>query len=494
MPFLETVIIFRTNHFAIYIGYNRDMPSGADRLRWGKLLLPFLIAIAFSLFPRSFIAESALDQSRRTDPKIAAPALARAAEELSWRKDLIEKAGSAALLAGDFNTAVELLSRAKAGGGISAEGLIALGDAYMALNQPADAVGAWHAVLANPGMDHTKAYARLAAAFWTSQNFSALREVLVAHLRETPQDSQTVYQLGLLEAVDDPRSALDRLNQAALLDPQLSDKAHTIEAGLLLADKTTDPSYRFLLIGRALGSAGEWGSARRAFQQALDQNSSNYEARAFLGEARYQLGQDGSADLRAALQADPGSVLIQALQAMTFLREGKPERAIVYLHAAASEEPDNPVWQAQLGDTLSLLGDLDAAAAYYQAAAHLAPKDAAYWQLLVRFCLKYQYQVGEVGLAAARQAVLLDEKDAVSLDLIGQVFTSLGDLISAQRFFERAIQASPENADAHLHLGFLLIQSGDSSEAQRQLLLVSILQPNSDAGQQAGRLLKQYFP
>jgi tetratricopeptide (TPR) repeat protein len=423
-----------------------------------------------------------------------APALASAAEELPWRTDLHEKAGSAALLSGDFRGAVQQLSTARAEGSISAAGLVALGDAHMALKQADEAVSAWRAVLANPEMNHTQAYARLENTYRTAQNTDALAEILNAHVREDPKDAQVVYQAGLMEAVDSPKTGLDRLNQAALLDPTLGEKVHTIDTGLLLADQTGDPSYGLLQIGRALGSAGEWWTARYAFQKAVEVNGSNYEARAFLGEARYQLGQDGSADLHAALQADPGSVLIQALQAVAFLRAGAPERAIVYLHAAAAQEPDNPVWPAQLGDAMALLGDLDGAAGYYLAAARLAPKDAATWELMVRFSLKYQYQVGVMGLTAARQAVLLNGQDAGALDLMGQVFTSLGDLVSAQRFFERAIAASPNNADAHLHLGFLLLQAGDGAEAQRQLLLASILQPDTDAGQQAGRLLKQYFP
>jgi tetratricopeptide (TPR) repeat protein len=77
---------------------------------------------------------------------------------------------------------------------------------------------------------------------------------------------------------------------------------------------------------------------------------------------------------------------------------------------------------------------------------------------------------------------------------MGQVFSALNDLSSARRFFERAIAAAPDYVEAHFHLGYVLLTLGETLPARDELLLASKLQPDSHAGQQASRLLKQYFP
>lgn len=141
-----------------------------------------------------------------------------------------------------------------------------------------------------------------------------------------------------------------------------------------------------------------------------------------------------------------------------------------------------------------MLGSLTDAVGYYQLAVKLAPRNPVYWRMLASFCLDHHYMVSEIGLAAARQGVLLDPTSAESLDMMGQVFTALEDTINAERYFERAISAAPNAPSAHLHLGYLLLQEGDKVTARQQLQLASNLQPGSSIGQQADRLLQEYFP
>ena len=52
-------------------------------------------------------------------------------------------------------------------------------------------------------------------------------------------------------------------------------------------------SARLVVIGRSLGLVEEWALAARAFNEAVQADDSNAEARAWLGEARQHIDEDG---------------------------------------------------------------------------------------------------------------------------------------------------------------------------------------------------------
>jgi len=65
------------------------------------------------------------------------------------------------------------------------------------------------------------------------------------------------------------------------------------------------------------------------------------------------------------------------------------------------------------------------------------------------------YQLEDVGLPAARQALTLEPDNPVLMDLLGTVYLQLADLDSAERFFLRALERDPEQAAILIHLGQL---------------------------------------
>ncbi|HEY5669511.1 MAG TPA: tetratricopeptide repeat protein, partial [Anaerolineales bacterium] len=138
--------------------------------------------------------------------------------------------------------------------------------------------------------------------------------------------------------------------------------------------------------------------------------------------------------------------------------------------------------------------DLEAALQAYQKTVELAPNDPAYYRLLAGFSARYEYQVGAVGLSAARRAVLLDPANPDSLDSMGQVLFLLGDLTSAERFFLRALDADPNHAPAHLHLGLAYMLQGERDRAYQEWKLVTSLASGTPAAEQAERLVRNYFP
>jgi tetratricopeptide (TPR) repeat protein len=148
----------------------------------------------------------------------------------------------------------------------------------------------------------------------------------------------------------------------------------------------------------------------------------------------------------------------------------------------------------EAGSLLATQGDLAAAQAAYMKAVDLAPHDPAYLRLLAGFCLKYDNQVRELALPAARRAVAMGPEDPANLDLMAQVLLELNDLLNARRFLQRALQAQEDFPLAHLHLGQLYLASGDLPAAEKELSLARSLAPGSPAAGHAQRLLQSYFP
>ena len=306
-----------------------------------------------------------------------------------------------------------------------------------------------------------------------------------------PADAQLHFYLGLLKAVTEPDSALADLSLAAEIDPSLGDFVRSFRRSIKTARLAEDPAFSLVTAGRSLASIDEWELASQAFRNASALRPDYAEAWAFLGESRQHLGENGLPDLKKALALDPDSISANILLGLYWERQERFDLALVYVHQAADLDPDNPDFQAELGQVLASLGDLSTAFEYYRKATELAPQDPEYYRQLAGFCIHYEHMAREIGLPAARQAVLIDPKDPASLDLMAQVLAYLGDPLSALRFSERALAADPSYAPAHLHLGVVYIFLKERTLAREQLDLARTLAPGSPTADQARRLIDQ---
>jgi superkiller protein 3 len=300
--------------------------------------------------------------------------------------------------------------------------------------------------------------------------------------------------LGLLQAASQPQAALALLKQAAVLDNSYAGKIKVLQSSLEQALQQKDPGYQEVAIGRTLGGLGEWDLAAQAFQQATINDPGYAEAWAFLGEARQQTGQDGSADLQKALQLNPTSVVAQALLAVQLRQQGHADIALVYLHEAAEEEPEQGIWQVEMGNTLVEMGNMISALDHYNQAVQIEPNNAVFWQDLAQFCAANQIEVRTIGLPAARQSLVLDENSAAGLDTMGVVLHTLGDLTSAEKFLERALQVDGGYAPGYLHLGQVYLDEGRPDLAYAPLSQAARLAGQADeVGLFAKRLLDQNY-
>jgi len=473
-------------------------------LRPGLFALLFLMLLLWVAFrphevARDFWKINQMQQSKAPEdlPGIA-QAYARLAERIPWRSDFWEQAGSYALRAGDLEASIRYLSNAKSRDALSSEGFEQLGAAYQQAGHANAAVQAWEEAVqarqASPSI-----YRQLYQAYLENKNYAAATQ----HLQELsglqPLDADLSYQLGLLLAALDPESALAHLAKSADLDAGLSASAQSVIDAIrtgLLAD---DPAYTLLSAGRALAAINEWQLAYLAFQQAIQARPDYAEAWAFLGEANQHLDQSDQEMstleiLEKALRLDPNSLAANSTLGLYWRRQGVHEQALKYYQKATEISPNNPTLQVDYANALAHTGEYEKSLEVFQHAIELAPQNPAFYRHLAAFSLSYEYQVRQIALPAARQALLLQPDDPESLVTMGQVLVLLGDLATAERYLNTALQIEPNQASAHLQLGLLYILRGDRQAAFAKWTLVQSLAPGSPASDQAQRLLQNYFP
>jgi len=467
--------------------------------RYAAKALVLLIVIGLILTPPLVTgyaqvgrAESAM---KVNDISGAASSYERAARLLPWYPGLWEQAGQLRFKLGEFDRAMALLERARKSGSLSGSGWDILGLSYW--KQSGDlgkAVEIW-----KTGTGHAPAYSlldgRLALAYFEQGDFPAERSALERWVAaEGSEDARAHYRLGQLLAVSQPERALQEFLLASSLDPEFESAVETMRTTLNLASLETDEAGKLVVIGRGLGLVNEWPLAAEAFRQAVAADGENAEAWAWLGEAEQQLGQDGLPELDNALAFNRSDPVVRGLRGLYWMRQGRGDRALAEYRLAAEYDPENPARQVSIGDAYALHGDLQAALAAYRRATEMDPTDADLWRLLAQFSTRYNMQVEDVGLPAARKAVDLNGQDPQTLDALGWALALLERYDQAQEALEHAIELDPAFAPAHLHLGIIAMQTDAWESAADHLRKARDLDPDGLAGDQAQVLLNQYFP
>jgi tetratricopeptide (TPR) repeat protein len=468
-----------------------------------RLLIPLIFIAFLGIVPRPHALAKAFWQTQRLLEAPTAPdnaieianGYAEIARRVPWRSELWEKAGLYALQGGDFAAAINYLEEAAARSHLSPAGQIALGDAYLENGEKTTAIQAWETAMriSEPSVE---VYTRLLDTHLALKDYPASINDLQALIALQPANAELRYRLGLLLTTQQPEAALAHLVQAAELDPSLSQATQTVVRGVRAARLVDDPAYSKLEAGRALASIGEWELALEAFYQSTQDQPDYTDAWAFLGEARQHVTDPdldrALSDLEKALELDPTSLTANTFLALYWGRRGDYDQALDYLTNAANIFPENPAIQVELANTYALLGDLDAAYQAHQNAIEMAPRDPTFLRLMAAFSIKHDYDVHQIGLPAARQAVILAPDGPAELDTMAQVLISLSDTGSAERFLQRALDANPDYAPAHLHLGIIYALNGDIKLARQKFELAISLAPGTPTAEQAQRLLDTY--
>lgn len=469
----------------------------------GRLLIPLLLLALTSPSTLPHGAAVAFKQAelatRFNDQKGISLRLSQAASYFPWRADLWEAAGLRALQGGDPQLALEYFNKTASIRPLSPKSQVAVGEAYAESGDLPAAIEAWERALQDLGPS-SRVYQLLGQAHLTRRDYPAAIQSLKVLVVINPRDASLQFQLGILLSATQPEAASPYLVQAADLEDGYHEQSTSLLRSINTARLAGEPAFTLLAAGRTLASQGHWELAAEAFRQATVLRPDYAEAWAFLGEAlqhppnHNEDPQAGLSELQKALELDPNSLVAQTLLSLYWRRQGDFEQARLLLQRAAKLDPENLAILSDLGQVIAAQGDLSSAIDLYQRAIQTNPRDIAYWKLLAAISIQYRVQVEDLGLPAARQAVILSPEDPQALDLMGQALYFTNDLANAERFLIRSLTADPTYALARLHLAQVYIVKGESQIARQQLDLAQTQAPGTPVGEQAQRLINRFFP
>ncbi len=151
----------------------------------------------------------------------------------------------------------------------------------------------------------------------------------------------------------------------------------------------------------------------------------------------------------------------------------------LYRDHLAAHPNDAEVWNC-LGNTLKMLGDLNAAGRAYESSLRYKPE---FYEAAFNLGLIHHEQGNWKGAEAAyRLALEINPGLAPALNNLGCIFNQLADFPNAARCFDELVRLDPQSATAHLNLGNALASLGDHTAAIQSLRESYLIEPESAIG------------
>jgi tetratricopeptide (TPR) repeat protein len=239
-----------------------------------------------------------------------------------------------------------------------------------------------------------------------------------------------------------------------------------------VAASTSDDVTR----GTIAVKAGDWTSARAAFEAAIQKNPKQADAHYYLGLVMDKTGEKAAAEksYKTALELQPD--LQEAAENLTaiYIETQKFDEAIVIAKKALTRNSKNAEMQLNLAVALSGKGDIDGATKAFEDALKLAPNDA-------RFYLAYadHYVVAkkpDEAVAKLKQAQRVAGDDPALLGTIGFAFRTARAVPECIAAFDKAITLK-DNADFRTNRAMCKLAAKDKPGAIIDLQAATTKEP-----------------
>jgi serine/threonine protein kinase/tetratricopeptide (TPR) repeat protein len=182
-----------------------------------------------------------------------------------------------------------------------------------------------------------------------------------------------------------------------------------------------------------------------------------------------------------------GPLVGQPVRKMELARQGRHMEAVFYARVALTARTSEPIAHLLLGRALDAAGDLEKAILSYQAVLRLRPnndRDPGYLCIRTRgyLCAALLAKGDKDGARRECQTLLeISRRNRVDggCDTVGSYFEQMGDLGSAIRAYQAALQINPEADGPRFRLAMALCKNGDLEGASREIKVVSQKDPRS---------------
>ncbi|HSM25878.1 MAG TPA: tetratricopeptide repeat protein [Anaerolineaceae bacterium] len=416
------------------------------------IFLPLILSLALDITPYSksiqsywkdlkpFYTHNNLMQWRKT-----ASVLLR---HQPWQIVLWERMARVQYEAGEFEGVIVSLEEVEKVKPLTIDQMMQLGFSYLKVEQTQKAYAIWEKIVTMPDIS-VEHFSELFGIQQSEKDWVGGYQTLIKWHELESENQAVLYHLVLSSLIFEPEKT------KVLIEDIQNPNFLSIQPDLEIILESDNPLYRLVIAGNALSKLGEWEHAAYAYSNVTRLDPDYAEGWAFYGNALYNSGSNGYFAFEKAITLSPKSKIARAYLASYWRNQNDFAKSFDLLNELIEEEPEQPVWYQEVGNTYIQAGNLDEALIAFQKSTELAPNDSYYWINLARFCGEYRVNINEIGIPAARQALVLDEQNWEVHDLIGWMYLLLNDYTSAERFLSNAFKFNPENALVNLHLGQL---------------------------------------
>jgi type IV pilus assembly protein PilF len=152
--------------------------------------------------------------------------------------------------------------------------------------------------------------------------------------------------------------------------------------------------------------------------------------------------------------------------AIEYMKLGKLADSHQFIDRALKQDPDNPNVQETAGFVYERMHELPKAERFYSTAARLGKQDPNIQNNYAGFLCRTGKTVAGEKLFTEVAASPLYQTPEVALVNAGVCVRSTGDVVDAERYFNRALTIRPNMPEALLQLGNVAIDRGDGAEAR----------------------------
>jgi tetratricopeptide (TPR) repeat protein len=254
------------------------------------------------------------------------------------------------------------------------------------------------------------------------------------------------------------------------------------KAEQLNADSVTAASGRVQVL-LASGKAGD----AKVYVDRLTTRHADDPAFLLLAARAYATMRDyGRAEplLRTTLERDPARTEAYAMLAQLYLRDGKPDQALVEFQTLAAKQPKSESARTMVGTILQMTNRRTEAKEAYRQVLGLNPSAPVAANNLAWMLAEDNENLDNaLQLAQAAKVGLPDSPNAA--DTLGWVYLKKGLAARAIPEFVEALAKEPGNAGFHYRLGFAYAQDGQLGEARRSLEKALSLDPKAPEATEA---------